>query len=197
MIDFLKNIHVTRVVEFSGELSPILQVHEFEIGHGLELRKVVMNNLSGLGRLGLRGRGRSWRRSGGRSRGRRSLSLLDAERFFMNVAHLFRSAGVEGQDRLAEGRSKGFRVVLGRGEQGKEGKRERGDTSYATFEYPLCSSTLFTRVWASLRVDWTLPETVWSGPRARWPADLSRSDMNDKNFLEIPCLSANKIKDRP
>ena len=118
----------------------------------------------------------------------------------MNVAHLFRSAGVERQDRLADGRSKGFRVILERGARvsnEREERRARRYTSYATFEYPFCSSTLFTRVWASLKVDWTLPETVCSGPRARWPADLSRSDMNDKNFLEIPCLSTKRIRDQP
>lgn len=30
----------------------------------------------------------------------------------MNIANLFLSAGVEGQDRLAKGRSKSFRVIL-------------------------------------------------------------------------------------
>jgi hypothetical protein len=104
----------------------------------LGLRKVATSNLFALGRLG-RGRSR------GRSRGRRRLGRFDAERFFMNIAHLFRSASVEGHDGLAEGRSKSFRVILERDERGKRGRR-RGDTSYATFEYPFCSSTLFTRV---------------------------------------------------
>lgn len=45
-------------------------------------------------RLGLLKRGSSRRRGGWG----RSLVLLDANRFFMNVAYLLRSAGVEGQD---------------------------------------------------------------------------------------------------
>ena len=38
--------------------------------------------------------------------------LLNANRFFMNVAYLLRSAGVKRQDRLAEWRRKCFRIIL-------------------------------------------------------------------------------------
>lgn len=64
----------------------------------VELREMMASNLFGLGRLGrLRLHGR------GRGRRRRRLGFLDPERFFMNVPHLFGSAGVERQHGLAKG----------------------------------------------------------------------------------------------
>jgi len=38
--------------------------------------------------------------------------LLDADRFFVNIAHLLGGASVEGQEGLAERRSQGFRIIF-------------------------------------------------------------------------------------
>jgi len=38
--------------------------------------------------------------------------LLDADRLFVNVAHLLGGASVEGQDGLADRRSQGFRIIF-------------------------------------------------------------------------------------